>query len=520
MFLAGALVVTAALGWLRAPVAHFERSARPTPESDRVAFLAPVLVCVLLRDGWLVAAWCAVIAHVVRRRMTRRRSWAEGIVTATTRFPALAAGTLVVAALQKQAAAPPSFAALGLFAAIGSAYVLAVDVLWVDPLAALRQSRSLPRIWRRHLADGGTLFAIVAEMAWAYVVVHVAYAEGALLGVFALVPFVALAVVLNRMARLNARLHRLLLSRQAVDAMLRATDPEPQLRSLLVSIDPRIVRESVEIAAFRKGGSGRWSRLVQFGAAAPSELERLGRRALLQVQVTGDHAVADGGDDGEVHAYAARDAEGGLRGAIVVFRPPEVAPLVGDRDFERAAAEIGPLLGDYGTIAATRTAASIDVLTGLPNRRGVGRALDEAMTHVRGGGRYAVLLLDVDHFKSINDLMGHQTGDRALARIGRLIAEDIRGFDVAGRFGGEEFLVLLRDATRERALQVAERLRVAIESGGLTYADGKPVTVSVGVAYARPTDRGSDVIERADMALYRAKDSGRNRVVESPAVAV
>jgi diguanylate cyclase (GGDEF)-like protein len=195
-------------------------------------------------------------------------------------------------------------------------------------------------------------------------------------------------------------------------------------------------------------------------------------------------------------------------------------PLVAARDFARAALELGPLLGEYGAIAATRSAATVDTLTGLPNRRGVSRALEEAMAHVRDGGKYAVLLLDVDHFKSINDLLGHQTGDRVLAQIGRIIAENIRGVDVAGRFGGEEFLVLLRDAARERAMQVAERLRFAIETGGLAYADGKPVTVSVGVAYARAADATSDVMERADRALYRAKNAGRNRVVESPLVAV
>ncbi len=489
VFLCGAVAVAAALGWLRAPAAHFERSSRPTPESDRVGFLAPVLVAVLVRDGWLLAAWCALIGQLVRPPSTHRRPFTERIVTAAMRFPALAAGALIVMPLRTYAAAPASVFALVAFAALGAAFVLAIDLLWFDPLSALRQSRSLIRIWRRHIADSATVLVAVGEMAWGYVAIHAAVTEGALVGVLALLPFVVVAAMLNRMARLNARLHRLALSRQAVDAMLRATDPKPQLRSLLVSIDPRIVRESVEIAAFRRGGSGRWSRLMRFGTPAPSELERLGGRALLQVQVTGDHAVADAAEHGEVRAYAARDAQGGLRGAIIVFRPPDGVTAVASRDFERAADEIGPLLGEYGAIAATRTAASIDILTGLPNRRGVARSLEDAMTHVRSGGRYAVLLLDVDHFKSINDLMGHQTGDRALARIGRIIAEDIRGVDVAGRFGGEEFLVLLRDATRERALQVAERLRVAISTGGVIYADGKAVTVSVGVAYARPTDR-------------------------------
>jgi diguanylate cyclase (GGDEF)-like protein len=519
VFLGGAVAVTLLLGWLRPPAAHFERSVRPTPDSDRVGLLTAVLLAVLAHEGWFWAAWCALLAQLVLPPGLRRRPFFERFVTAALRFPAVAAGTFVAAPLRDLAAAAPTATALLAFAGIGSAYVLAVDLLWFDPLAALRQSRSLGRIWRRHLGDGATLATIVAESCWAYAVAHVVHAEGALLAVLLLVPLVVVGAVLLRLAHVNARLHRLALSRQAVDAMLRATDPQPQLRSLLESIDPRIVRESVEIAAFGRGGGDRWSRLMRFGGAVPSDLERLGGRALLELQVTGEDAFVES-DDGSVHAFGSRDAHGGLRGAIVVFRTLESVAYVATRDFVRAAAEIGPLLGEYGAIAATRSAASIDTLTGLPNRRGVARALDDAMKHVRGGGRYAVLLLDVDHFKSINDLLGHQTGDKALAQIGRIIAENIRGVDVAGRFGGEEFLVLLRDAARERAMQVAERLRGAIEAGGIAYADGKPVTVSVGVAYARPADNTSDVVERADRALYRAKNAGRNRVVESPLVAV
>ncbi|HEY0394786.1 MAG TPA: GGDEF domain-containing protein [Candidatus Elarobacter sp.] len=520
LFLVAALAVTVALGWLRTPAAHFERSVRPTPDSDRVGLLTPLLIAVLAHEGWFWAAWCALIAQLVRPHGLRRRPFPERAVTAALRFPALLAGGLIAEPLHRAAAAPPSPAALAVFVGIAGAYVIAVDLLWLDPLMALRQTRSLLRVWRRHLADGATALTIVAETAWAYVVAHVALAEGAFVGAAALVPLIVLGAVLVRLARVNARLHRLALSRQAVDAMLRATDPQPQLRSLLESIDPRIVRESVEIAAFGRRGPDRWSRLMRFGEEVPGDLERLGGRALLEVQVTAADALVESDEHGSVHAYAARDAQGGLRGAIVVFRTPDATALVASRDLERAAAEIGPLLGEYGAIAATRTAASIDTLTGLPNRRGVGRALDDAMAHVRGGGRYAVLLLDVDHFKSINDLLGHQSGDRALAQIGRVIAENIRGVDVAGRFGGEEFLVLLRDASRDRALQVAERLRGAIETGGVAYADGKPVTVSVGVAYARAADGTGDVVERADRALYRAKNAGRNRVVESPLVAV
>jgi diguanylate cyclase (GGDEF)-like protein len=513
IFTLGALAIVVALGLLRSPTAHFERSVRPTPESDRVGLIVPVLLAVLLTEGWFWAATCNVVAYLVRPRGLRRRPLQDRLLNAALRFPAWWAAALILEPLRRAAQAPPAVATLATFVGLALGFVLLVDLVWIDALAAARQSRSLVTLWRRHAGDRGTLLIALAECTWAYVVVRVATHEGAVLGVAMLLPLVGVAVVLGRFARVNARLHRLALSREAVDAMLRANDPMPQMRSLLESIDPHIVREAVEIAAFGRGGTERWSRVVRFGPAVSPELERLGGRALLELQVTGEDAAIEQREDGSVWAYRARDGEDRLRGALLIFRAPGALPFVAARDFERAASELGPLLGEYGAIAATRTAATIDTLTGLANRRGLQRAFDEAMGHVRAGGRYAVLLLDVDHFKSINDLLGHQTGDRALAQIGRLISDNIRGLDLAGRFGGEEFLVLLRDAARERALQVAERLRAAIETGGLAYADGKPVTVSVGVAYATAADTTADVVERAE-------NSGRNRVVESPLVAV
>lgn len=520
LFVAGALVVAMALGVLRAPAAHFERSVRPTPESDRVGLIAPVLLAVLVSEGWLWAAACNVAAYLIRPLGLRRRPVAVRILTAALWVPAWWAASLLVPLLRPAVTGSPALAPAVTFVALAAAFTLLADVLWMDPLAAARQGRSLLQIWSRHARDYATLLIVLAEAAWAYVVARVVLHDGGPLGIALLLPLVLLAAVLVRLARVNARLHRLSLSREAVDAMLRANDPQPQMRSLLESIDPRILRESVEIAAFGRVGADRWSRVMRFGPAVAPDLERLGGRALLELQVTGDDVAFEDREDGTVRAYAARDAEGRLRGALLLFRAPRTLALVAGRDFERAVSELGPLLGEYGAIAATRTAATIDMLTGLANRRGVQRAFEDAMKYVREGGRYAVLLLDVDHFKSINDLLGHQTGDRVLAQIGRIIADNTRGVDVAGRFGGEEFLVLVRDASRERALQVAERLRTAIETGGLAYADGKPVTVSVGVAYARAADGSGDVVERADRALYRAKNAGRNRVVESPLVAV
>ena len=517
-FLAGALVCAVLLGLLRAPVGHFERSARPTPESDRVGLLLPVLIATALVEGWLWAMVLSIVAHLVRPAGLRRLTVQDRILDAALRAPHW---PLYGAALA--AAAPAGFIhdirTLAVFSCASALWFFAVSLLWLDPLAALRRGRPLLRLVRAHLGDGLTLLIMTGECAWGFIVAGVAQHDGGVTAVLVLVPLTLLAIVLLRAARTTARLHRLMLSREAVDAMLLANDPQPQVRSLLESIDPRIVRESVEISAFGRGGTERWTRVVRFGPPPGPDLERLLSRVLTEVRATGEDAFVVLGE-GTVLAFAANDAEGRLRGALIVFRAPHAPPIVAARELERGARELGPLLGEYGAIAATRTAATIDTLTGLANRRGVARAFDEALAHVRDGGKYAVLLLDVDHFKTINDELGHQTGDRVLARIAHIIAENVRGVDVASRFGGEEFLVLLRDATRELALHVAERLREAIEASGLVYADGRPVTISIGVAYARPADGTDDVVERADRALYRAKNGGRNRVVESPLLAV
>ena len=465
-FALGALVVAIALGLLRAPTAHFERSTRPTPESDRVGLIAPVLLSVLVVDGWFFAAACNVAAYLCHAPRRRGEALRERILGAALRVPAWFVAGSIAPTLRGAVEAAPALQPLLWFVLVASAYVLLVDLLWIDPLFALRQSRALVRVWIRHLSDRGTMLTAVIEAGWAYVIARTALHDGSFLGLAMFAPLIVLAITLVRLARLNARLHRLSLSREAVDAMLRASDPQPQMRSLLESVNPRIVREPVEISAFGRTGTDRWSRVVRFGPPVPAELEHLGGRVLLELQVTGDDHATEIHDDGTVTAFVARDGEGRLRGALVVYRALGAAVQVAERELSRAANEIGPLLGEYGAIAATRSAASVDTLTGLPNRRGVTRALEDAMTLVRGGGTCAVLLLDVDHFKSINDLLGHQSGDRALAQIGRIIAENIRGAD------------------------------------------------------AGPADGPHDVIERADRALYRAKNAGRNCVMESPLLAV
>ena len=154
-----------------------------------------------------------------------------------------------------------------------------------------------------------------------------------------------------------------------------------------------------------------------------------------------------------------------------------------------------------------------DALTGIGNRL----ALDEAIVRLLAQGSrlrpqpFALILFDLDHFKTYNDQHGHQAGDAALARIGDILRRATRGTDVAFRYGGEEFLLLIPDTDLTGAIAVAERVRVATEEAN----DLPPFTISGGVALWDPID-GRDpqpLLRRADTALYLAKRAGRNRIV-------
>lgn len=159
--------------------------------------------------------------------------------------------------------------------------------------------------------------------------------------------------------------------------------------------------------------------------------------------------------------------------------------------------------------------ASTDELTGLANRRALMALAQQALAGARrDGGRLALLMIDVDHFKRINDAHGHGVGDAVLRQLAQTLAQGLRERDRLGRLGGEEFLAVLPDADEAAAHQVAERMRAAVAAAPLPRAEGAlPYTVSIGVAGVRPGDTTDALIARADAALYRAKAAGRDRVV-------
>ena len=161
--------------------------------------------------------------------------------------------------------------------------------------------------------------------------------------------------------------------------------------------------------------------------------------------------------------------------------------------------------------------ATIDPLTGLYNRHYLGSHLRTLVTRARDMDRpLSMVMIDIDHFKQVNDTYGHAAGDKVLRAIAERISHNVRGVDLAARFGGEEFVIVMPDTDLAAARQIAERLRKVIAAD--TYDTGRdniaiPLTVSMGIASLNRDDMdGTTVLARADDALYRAKRAGRNRL--------
>jgi len=195
-------------------------------------------------------------------------------------------------------------------------------------------------------------------------------------------------------------------------------------------------------------------------------------------------------------------------------------------ELKRVEAEVREHQDQLDELVAKRTAqlnvanarlaklAVTDDLTGLLNRAEVLRRLEEAVARVeRYGGDLALMLVDLDHFKQVNDTYGHQAGDVVLVRAGDILRSQLREADHKGRYGGEEFLVVLPETDREGAQQMGERLRAEFAMTTTSHR-GKniQVTCSIGVACHEPGVSAEELLRRADSAMYRAKRAGRDGV--------
>lgn len=164
--------------------------------------------------------------------------------------------------------------------------------------------------------------------------------------------------------------------------------------------------------------------------------------------------------------------------------------------------------------------AVTDELTGIANRRSLNEALDREFTRAqRYKHAFTVCLLDIDHFKSVNDTYGHGVGDKTLVLAAAVLSDCVRRTDLVGRFGGEEFMILAPETAPLDARVLAERVRAAIERESKAASDLPDITVSIGIAGMRTGDYPdvTTLVRLADEALYEAKEGGRNRCVLAPA---
>ena len=223
-----------------------------------------------------------------------------------------------------------------------------------------------------------------------------------------------------------------------------------------------------------------------------------------------------------------------LYSAVWAMRLAFTATSDGSRSFHAShlPAAIEPWIGVfYGTIPVIiaaltlnlvnerltnrlRALAHTDELTGILSRRALRERAPELMARQQSSGRLvAALMIDIDHFKGVNDRHGHPAGDAVLKRTAQLVAMNLRSDSVVTRYGGEEFAVLLPVAGLDEARVAAERLRKAIESDVVEFGGARiGVTISVGLALVAPDELLDAALTRADKALYRAKNGGRNRV--------
>ena len=193
---------------------------------------------------------------------------------------------------------------------------------------------------------------------------------------------------------------------------------------------------------------------------------------------------------------------------------PELA-AVKDQLALTVAEDLALALANLRLRETLRSQAIRDSLTGLFNRRYLEETMERELNRVkRQGIPLGVIMMDLDHFKQYNDTFGHSAGDELLSALGILLKSHIRGEDIACRYGGEEFLLILPGASMEIALERAESLRQAVKEMHQHYPGLKPTSLSLGVAvYPDHGDTGLQLIQSADAALYRAKKAGRDRVV-------
>jgi diguanylate cyclase (GGDEF)-like protein/PAS domain S-box-containing protein len=299
---------------------------------------------------------------------------------------------------------------------------------------------------------------------------------------------------------------------RAIEQETRIRDDQTRFRAIFESI-----RDYAIYTVDLDGRVSEWNRsLKRLGGWQPADL--LGASVTILFAPTAD-IPAGTALLARAREHGTAEFEGwGLRKDGTMFWGNTVATALHDREGNAA-----------GYVLVTRdlterkhledrllTLANTDPLTGALNRRAGEELLATALRGWRQDGRrFCVLMIDCDHFKLVNDIWGHEVGDKVLVALVEICRENLRGGDIAVRWGGEEFLLMLAATSRDAALAIAERLRRTIEDRDIDRGGGTiRITVSIGVAEVHEGDtRADEMVRRADRSLYFAKNAGRNRVV-------
>lgn len=204
---------------------------------------------------------------------------------------------------------------------------------------------------------------------------------------------------------------------------------------------------------------------------------------------------------------------------MAVLKTPE-GTTVARQDFTSVTMKFQELYANMRRIerAASTADAGLDPLTGMRSRTGMADDLNRELGRFRRTSKpFCVAMFDIDHFKKLNDTYGHEDGDRVLVAVANHISRQMRSFDDAWRWGGEEFLICFKEADLEAGFKAAERVRSSLERLPITISGNRTIFIaaSIGIADARVDSTVDNLIARADRALYKAKEQGRNRVLKA-----
>jgi diguanylate cyclase (GGDEF)-like protein len=330
------------------------------------------------------------------------------------------------------------------------------------------------------------------------------------------------SLLVRRSARRERRRIR---SQRELRELLQVSESETESRLLLVRHIERTVSGSAAAVFNRNNSDDRLEPVLgdryQETPLRDLELEQLKPRSCMAVRLSRPYERGSGEDllmQCEVCGKIAADLAcepllvgGQVIGSVLVARDKALGARARDR-VRDSVVQAAPILANQRNLALAELRAASDALTGLPNRRAADETLKRMTAHAgRSLSPLSAVLLDLDHFKQVNDVHGHEQGDKALAAVAQILGSILRASDFAARYGGEEFLILLPDTDRATAAEVAEKLRAAI--AGAEVSNIGSLTASFGVA-ALPDDAGESeqLIRKADRALYTAKAAGRNRV--------